>query len=535
LPSQLLPKFSPSHDERNLKATGARLTTWESRLAWTLLLTLLVYNAATLGRVPAFINDDDGAYASAGYRFWQTGQPGMPGLRLLGLDRDVWPFGRTAAAFEGVFLHFASVSVRAAVLPSFLAGVGLLSLTAALGRRLWDSRTALLAALLLAASGKFYDACRWARPDMLLAVFFVAGLCLAASAPPGQPYRRLFLAGLLMGLSGDVHLNGFLLAPLPLLCWLLLRAEAWRVRWRGTLSFVAAGGGGVLFWLALHYWPHPELFRMQASIYGGKTHGLRIAQLGLAGALRSEVQRYLDWFWEARGHRHALEGMGILTGAAWALLRQGRPGRALVGVWVGFFLIATAFMSNTFGWYLILVWPLFALWMARAFLTVPWRHAAGLALGMLLAAYLVNLTLWYVKARGEVPFQARVEEVRRVVPAQVPVLGNGAFWFAFWDRDYTDYQYLQLRDLQDHPPVGWGEEQQKFGWRYVAAVGDLRRFLDPAVAREELLATPVYRGRQAQILKARAFSLDHCAIDRRFTGSADSILLLRVLDDSPKP
>src|SRR5713226_2997369 len=105
------------------------------RRCWVmgLLVFVLAYNCATLSRVPAFLSDDDGAYASAAYQFWLTGRPGVPGYRdVVGLGSDVWPFGRTAAAVQGVFLHFAGVSIYAALLPSFLAGVALLVVTAAL-------------------------------------------------------------------------------------------------------------------------------------------------------------------------------------------------------------------------------------------------------------------------------------------------------------------------------------------------------------------------------------------------------------------
>ncbi len=499
-----------------------------------LLLSVLAYNCATLGRVPVFLSDDDGAYASAASQFWLTGRPGVPGYRdVVGLGSDVWPFGRTAAAVQGVFLHFVGVSIYAALLPSFLAGGALLAVTAALGRRLWGPETGSLAGLLLAASGKFFEACRWTRPDILLALFFAGSLLLAASAPVGRPHFRLFLAGLMMGVAGDVHLNGFLIAPLPLLFWLLLRSgEKWERR-LAILAFVGGGTAGAVFWLALHYWPHPEFLRHQAALYGGKTHGLRVVELGLIGALKAEGQRYVDWFWSARGHRHLWEGFCVLAGAVWVFLRDGRAGRALILVWIAFFLVAALFMSNPFGWYLILIWPLFALTMARLFLSFPVRLVARAGLVALFAAYLGNLALWGWKARQDVALQARVEQLRRLIPADAPVLGNGALWFAFWDRDFTDQYYLEFRELEEklfpgRGPAGWAEEQRRLGWRYIVAFGDLRRFLDPEVPLEEMLALPVYRPRSPRIRAARAFSLARCSIEERLPGQADTILVLRI-------
>src|SRR5262249_59123499 len=136
-----------------------------------------IFNFATLGRVPAFPHHDDGGYAQPAYQFWQTGRPGCaPCKGVAGFDRDVWAYGRIAAAVQGVFLHFVGVSVFAALLPSFLVGLILLVVTAGLGRTLWDPQTGLLAALLLAASGKFFEASHSARPDILLALFFLFSL-----------------------------------------------------------------------------------------------------------------------------------------------------------------------------------------------------------------------------------------------------------------------------------------------------------------------------------------------------------------------
>jgi len=498
-----------------------------------LLTVLLLYNVATLGRVPAYWNDDDGFYASAAWQFWRTGKPGVPGYQdIVGLERDVWANGRTAAAVQGVFTRLAGVSFFAAVLPSFLAGIGLLAATHALGRSLWDASTAGLAVLLLAASGKFFDACRWARPDILLAVCFVAALWLVASAPPEKPARRLFLSGLLMGISGDVHLNGFVLAPVPLLFWLLLR-RARSGRGRAAAAYCAAVAAGALLWLALHYWPDPAAFREQFAVYGGPTHSQRLLERSWSAALQAEAGRYTDWFWAARGHRHLLEGLCTLAAGAWLLWRESTTGVALVGGWLAFFVLAAAFMSNPFGWYLILVWPLFALWMARFFLALPWPRLTRLAMLALFSAYAVNLGLWGWKAFPDTPLRSRSAELRTAIPADAPVVANGAFWFAFWDRDFTDESYVRFRRHQAQvnggsDPASWATEQKKRGWRYIVASGNLRRFLDPAEPLEPLISSDFHSDDAAHIRETRAFSLARCSVERRLEGLADSILILRV-------
>src|SRR5262249_21626925 len=403
---------------------------------------------------------------------------------------------------------------------------------------LWDPQTGLLAALLLAASGKFFEASHSARPDILLALFFLFSLWLVASGPSERPYGRLFGACLVIGLAGDIHITAFLIAPVPLLFWLLLRPASSRVRWRAALAYIGAGCLGLLFWLALHYWPDPQAVHHQAALIGGKTHGgVRIIiKLGLLGAITAEIQRYTTWFWDARGHRHLLEGLCVLASGIWMLRREGRVGRALVGVWVAVFFISAGLIGFKYWGYLIYLWPLFALWMARAFLTFPTRRPAQVVLLALFGAYMLNLGLWYYKAQKDPPFQSLVPVLRRLIPADVPVLADGPFWFAFWDRDYTNEWYLWVREHEaelypETGPTGWAIEQRKKGWRYIVVADTLGRFLDPEVPLEELLSSEKFRGREAEIRELRAFSLERCSVERRISRFYDTLLILRVKDE----
>lgn len=503
-------------------------------LAIAAIMILAAYNCATLGRVPAYPSDDDGGYSAAAYQFWQTGMPGVPGYKdVVDLGREVWAFGHTSAAIQGVFLNGFGVSLFAALLPTFLAGLALLAVTAMIGNLLWDLNTGVLASLLLAASGKFFEACHGARPDMLLALFFLLSLWLVASAPANRPYHKLFLAGMLMGLSGDVHLNGFLLAPVPLLFWFFLRPENFHVRWRTAATYTSAVFIGVFAWLATHYFPHPQEMLHQAALYGGMTHGIRIQSLGLWGSLKQELGRYLDWFWAARAHRHVYEGLCVLVGGIWMLRRESRIGIALVAAWLSVFLIAAAFMSNSFGWYLIYVWPIFALWCARMFCAFPVRSAAKAALLVLIAAYFSNIGVWQFQAMREAPLQSKLGELRHMLPPEAPVLGNGIFWFAFWDRDFTDEMYVKFRRLETKldpvsGPTSWQGEQAKKTWRYIVASGEFRQFLDPEIPLAELLSSAAFAGRASEIREDRAFSVERCSVFKRIPGLADSILILRI-------
>lgn len=495
--------------------------------------------------------DDDGAYAAAAWQIWQTGRPGVPGYRtVVGMGEDIYALGHLGAAIQGSVMRLAGVGVWSALVPSVLTGLVLLWFVYLLGRRLYDRQTGMLAALLLGLSGVFFGASHSARPDLLVTLLLVVALWLVAG-PDGAGYRRLFLAGLLMGLSGDLHPNGFLLAPVPLLFWIWCARPVWPVLWRGVLCYGGGGLIGILYWLTRHYWPNPEGFRRQSMLHGLATHGVKLLDHGLFGALRIELQRYLNWFWEARAHRHLFEGLTVVAAGAILLWRGDRRDRGLVIAWLAVFLIAAAFMGNEFGWYLIFAWPLFALWMARVVNILPmmsdrwpvtgywFGRPAGVMIrnglvGLLIGSYLVNLGLWHWKADQDSPLVARTARIRELVPAGAPVLASASLWFALWDRDFTHEPYLPFRVLEarfypESGPTGWEIEQRRLGWRYVVATGNLRRFLDPQIPLAEVLAVEPWRSRAAEVREARDFSTRNLQVIERLASPDDPVTVFEVL------
>ncbi len=506
------------------------------RLVWVAIGLLLLFNLATLGRVPEIPHGDDGAYGAAAYQFWQTGHPGVPGYRdILGLGQDIFVFGRTAAAFQGVFMWFLGVNLFMGLLPSFLAGLWLLTATYCLGRSLWGNDSALLAATILGSSGIFFLACHSARPDLLLACYWVTALYLLASAPPGHWSWRYLIAGLLMGLSGDVHLNGFLLAPIPLIFWFVLRRESFRLRIRISLTYIGAGLMGVGGWLALHYWPNREAFIPQIMLFGASTHGIRVWNLGFFGALLAEAQRYLSWFWDARFHRHFGEGLMILGCMAWMIWKGGQRERAAISAWLTLFGVAVLFMTNPFGCYLIYAWPLFALWMARGFFKVYQslgrRWAAGAFL-ILFTGYFLNLALWTGKAVQGPSYDEISRELLSTIPPQASVVASAEWWFTFWDRDFTDAQYmyfqnLALNILESKRSPGWEQGWKQLRWQFAVANRDIQSLLDPKVPLHEAIIL-MGVSRTEEILEARSFSRRHCRVWQKISTDSTPILIFKI-------
>jgi 4-amino-4-deoxy-L-arabinose transferase-like glycosyltransferase len=500
-------------------------------LSWGIILSMLIFNLLTIGRVPDLPQADDGGYAAAAYQFWQTGHPGVPGYRILNLNQDVFVFGRTAAAFQGIFMPLFGISLWAALLPSFFAGIGLLWATYAFGRILWGNLPALLGTAILASSGIFFLASHYARPDLLLACYWMTSLYLMAAAPPGKCTWIYFICGLIMGMSGDVHLNGFLLAPIPLLFGLILRPESLRLRLRIGAIYIGGAVLGAMVWLTIHYWPDRHAFIQQVAVLGAKSHGIRILRLGLFGALEAEINRYLSWFWAVRFHRHLFEGIIIFVCAVWLLWGGERRDRALIVSWLGVFGAAVLMMFNHFHYYLILVWPLFALWTARVllyFYQTRFRQWTRGVLFALFTAYFLNLGLWAGKAYLGPSYNSICQELRYLIPPQTSVVAGGEWWFALYDRDFTDAQYLCFQGGDTENSLAFlGNEWQRVRWQFAVASGDIRILLDQEVPISEALALCGAK-RELEVRETRAFAIKHGRILRRIATASTPVLVMKL-------
>lgn len=121
------------------------------------------------------------------------------------------------------------------LLPSLLAGLGMLALVHDLGRRLWNRRVAMVAGLLLLASLQFTLQARSAQLDALLALWTTLGLYgLLRHLLLGPDWRWYAAGGLAMGLGVITKGVGFL----PLL---VLLPWGW-LRWRRAAALPRIAG-----------------------------------------------------------------------------------------------------------------------------------------------------------------------------------------------------------------------------------------------------------------------------------------------------
>jgi len=283
--------------------------------------------------------------------------------------------------------HLLRPSGWTAHLPSLLAAIACLWLTAQLGRQLLGPGQGWLSALLLALTPLWLNYAHQASQDMPLLALELLGLWALLRATPGAAAIWPALAGLWMGPAFLV--KGFMVALpaaalLPLV--LLARAHVLR-RW----SF---WGGLALGWLPVGLWLRLSLQQHSPAVVGGLVEKL----LFLSGSdTYSAGPLYYLWNIPANAAPWSLAG---LVGLAWGW-RRWRGDQRLVLVVVPLLLLAllSAFRTKT-PYYGLQLTPFVALWAAAALrrFTAPgaarprWLAwgIAGLG-GLLLAAGLALL------------------------------------------------------------------------------------------------------------------------------------------------
>lgn len=180
------------------------------------------------------------------------------------------------------------------LVPSLLAGLGTLALVYHVGRRLFDARTGLVAAIVLLAAPQFIQATRHAQIDPL-EMFWItlanAGILLHTLRGPN--WRMYWLGCFAAGL-------GVITKGVGVIALLMLLPYAW-ARWRGWDGVSAMhgrkaywAGGALAFLAAIGLWLVPMLF---AAWHSRTPEALAYVHDIL---FRQTVERYADSWAHAR-------------------------------------------------------------------------------------------------------------------------------------------------------------------------------------------------------------------------------------------
>jgi 4-amino-4-deoxy-L-arabinose transferase-like glycosyltransferase len=388
-------------------------------------------------------------------------------------------------------------------LVSLVWGGLLLWLTFLAGRRLYGPAAAAVAVLFLAVSQPFLVSSHLVRPDIVVAALVMAALYCALRGLQGGDRAWHLLAGLMLGLSFDVHPNTLAFIPMVGLCYVLCfgrrtfaRAESW--------LFAAGLLVGVLYYLSVRVLPdtghYLDAFRYWVGV---DKRPPALAARG-APALQAELWRW-DQYFAGRLVELVLLATGVLA-ALWRSISARRLDPLLGGLLVAF-AVFVVLVSNKTEFYMILFFPALILLLAAAIAALGPPVGPGLAPRIVAAGLLVALAVGamgfednfrdIVEAASNFQdrdYSALTEELQASIPAGARVVAPPIYWIGLsrppYYLDYVDiYVWERIRRERS---ISWPEFLRDIGPEYV--------ILDSKAKYEVTRSTPRYMEENADLL-----------------------------------
>jgi 4-amino-4-deoxy-L-arabinose transferase-like glycosyltransferase len=442
-----------------------------NRQRWWVLGVLLIYWGVSLTNLTVTppVHEDEPWLASTGWKLAQTGVFGSDMFAgYHGMERNYYDFMPLypmwlAVAFKGLGLGLFQDRLATVALGSLI-----LSLTYALGKRLFRSPVGLLAIALLIAvrstavtpvhiSGiLLIDLARIARYDMLVPVFGLTALHAYLSAQARARYALYGVAGLLAGLAGLSHVYGAF--------WIgvLLFLAAWnRSGWRSLAALI---GGFSVPWLIYSGY---ILSNVPDWIGQTRDYAPRFDVLNLqwyVDNVRREWLRYapdlgpIDWTWLTRPGwwlsitALPLAMMGLLRRVWRERDRQARTIVTPALLFPGLFALLIYSKVNSYLmivtpiWAVAVAWLIGVMWQRATLQRSQWFKRVMIAL-LLLVAIEGALSVMHVEvsAAQTTPYANFVAQVRAAIPPGSRVLGLHRYWFGLSDFDYHSWYVPLIR------------------------------------------------------------------------------------------
>ena len=335
-------------------------------------------------------------------------------------------------------------SLFAMRLTSLLFGLALLLLVYFIAVRLYNPRAGLLSVLLVSVSLPFIFSAHIARHDIMVAVMGLGAVALYL-CDERKPFPVMsLLAGLLVGLTLDVHLNGLVYIPALGALFLLggpglsVRAIAGNRRLWGYVAGVAVG---VLFFAVMHLLPNPQDFIYLYKLGNGASHTPPLLTAGPVAWVQSIADVFLQF-----GLPLAL----LIALASVSLAYRRSPSDKILLVLFAVLVVAFALVvRNKSIQYAILVSPVAGLLIAAyidMLLGAGWRTSRTVFVQIALAAGLVIASVaMIIPALTPGPtqeYQASLTLVRNAVPQGASVIGSQTYWFALPNQPYYSWEQL---------------------------------------------------------------------------------------------
>jgi hypothetical protein len=366
---------------------------------------------------------------------------------------------------------------------------------------------------MLAVSDPFLLSTHVLRPDIQIVTLALLALALVEfGLASGRAWPPL-LAGVLLGLSFDTHMNTVGLMPIVGLAPLLRHGRgAFR---RRDLWLIGAGLGlAAAYYLLVRVIPDPGGYVAAASYWIGVDKTPPVADEGgsggVLGLLHLEFLRFADYFGLSPEGLEEPAELGLLLVALVAgsvrALRGSLPDRTLL---LGLLLTALFFVfavKTKSRYYMVLTYPLYALLVARLLLdSVRWVRRPRMAQAVLVGLTVLMLAwplkfydrTWDKYIRGHryregQDYYLLTSRLESLAGADSKVLAPPVYWFGLMEHPFTDIFVFERVRKQ------YGESAAEFleKVRPDFIVTDAKIATDRAIERELYRAIEERAGRE---------------------------------------
>lgn len=455
-----------------LRPRSRAIIIWDRRhagnvLEGVLVVGLILFDIAlmlpALSRFPPVTNDE-GREANL---FW-VASGSEPGAARITAYRGsaTWGNGGLQGATAALIFRLLGLGVFQARLTSLLWGGLLLLVVYWLGRWYWGRAAGLAAMALLAVSEPFLLSTHTLRPDIQVATLVLLALALVEHGLARGRAWPCLLAGLLLGLAFDTHMNA--LAYLPLVAAPSLLRDGRRAWRRPAIRLLAAGLAlAAVYYVAVRVIPDPQSYFAAFRYWVGIDKApplMRPGAGGLPGLAAAELERYREYFGVTEAGIEewpelllVLFGIGLSARRAW---RGARPDRVLLLGLIAaaiFFVVAVSMKSR---YYMILSYPVYVLLIARGCQQLASRIGGPLVSHLVLAALVSAAVVWplklearaldkYVRAaryKAGQDYAVLTAHLAELAGPGARILAPPLYWIGLHDHPFVDiFVYERVR------------------------------------------------------------------------------------------
>ena len=423
---------------------------------WLLLAAICLWLLISLPSLLSYPtpHGDEALFGSVAYNVMQNGSFGIPIYgNINGVREDFIQNGRFYEVALAAWFRFFGVSLFSARLFSVLGAVATSIFVWLTAKKLMPAQYALIASALCLFAWKTFYASHRVRPDMWLAFTVILILWLYVTHPQ-HPGWLGFIAGLML----NVHLP----AVFGIAAIALVRLSDWatkRIQAASFLKFCAGLVLGISLWATFLLIPNPlrTIMQLQHGIAGtAQGSSLNLAGYSLEARLANAWGNLQEGFLGATRFGWLEVLACVLALIVLLALRSRSQDLSLVLFVIG--TIAAMIVSPYLRpYYLIMLMPSLALVIGQAasLLAVAVSPVASFVLVVpLLGAYIAGDAVLAWQSRT-VSYQHYSQELKALVPPGLPVFGDGALWFEFYDQPYTTDMYLNYADVQGISRADW--------------------------------------------------------------------------------